>query len=208
MKEFSGDKKLYRPWTKKVQAFCNTKRPGFREALIWASKLTDAISQANLTATNWEHIDAANTKLYDMLAQVCTGDALTEVETTPGKEQGFEAWRRISRMCEPSSRLTRIDRLNLITHTSPCSNMKDMLSKVEVWEQAWLRYETDHEATLDPDLKLGALMKMLPAKELDVVKLKYVEKGPVSRTPSSAGRSSSGSRACRPRAPCPWTFPH
>ena len=53
--------------------------------------------------------------------------------------------------------------------------MKDMLSKVEVWEQAWSRYETDHEATLDLDLKLGALMKMLPAKELDVVKLKYVE---------------------------------
>ena len=53
--------------------------------------------------------------------------------------------------------------------------MKDMLSKVEVWEQAWSRYEADHEVTLDPDLKLGALMKMLPAKERDVVKLKYVE---------------------------------
>ena len=53
--------------------------------------------------------------------------------------------------------------------------MKDMLSKVEVWEQAWSRYETDHEPTLDPDPKIGALMKMLPAKELGVVKLKYVE---------------------------------
>ena len=32
--EVSGDKKLYRPWTKKVQAFCNTKRPWFRKALL------------------------------------------------------------------------------------------------------------------------------------------------------------------------------
>ena len=67
-------------------------------------------------------------------------------------------------MCEPSSRLTGIDRLNLITHTSPCSNMKEMLSKVEVREQAWSRYEADHEVTLDVDLKLGALMKMLPPR--------------------------------------------
>ena len=59
--------------------------------------------------------------------------------------------------------------MNLITHTSPCSNMKEMLSKVDVWEQARSRYEADHEVTLDVDLKLGALMKMLPAKELGVV---------------------------------------
>ena len=53
--------------------------------------------------------------------------------------------------------------------------MKELLSKVEVREQAWSRYEADMEATLDVDLKLGALMKMLPARELDVIKLKYVE---------------------------------
>ena len=31
------------------------------------------------------------------------------------------------------------------------------------------------EVRLDVDLKLGALMKMLPPKELEVIKLKYVE---------------------------------
>ena len=134
-KEFNGDKKAYRPWTKKVQAVCNTKRPWFRKALIPASKLKEPISAANLASTQWEHIDAANTKLYDMLAQVCTHEALTKVETTLGDEQGIAVWRRITRMCEPSSRLTRIDRLNLITHTSPCSSMKEILTKVEVWEQ-------------------------------------------------------------------------
>ena len=25
LKEFSGDRKLYRPWTNHIQAFCNTK---------------------------------------------------------------------------------------------------------------------------------------------------------------------------------------
>ena len=175
LKEFSGDKKEYRQWAQKVQAFCNTKRPGFRKALIWASRLKGPVKPADLLATQWEPVDAANTKLFDMLMQVCTREALVKVQTTPGDEQGFEAWRRIARMCEPSSRLTRIDRLNMITNTSQCSSMKDMLSKVEIWEQAWSRYETDHEVLLDMDLKLGALMKMLPPKEADVIKLKYVK---------------------------------
>ena len=110
-----------------------------------------------------------------MLVQICTEDALTKIETTPGEEQGFEAWRRLARSCEPTPRLTRIDQLNLMTHTAPCSSVKVMLSKVEVWGQLWARYEADHEVTLDIDLKLGALLKMLQ-KELGVVKLEYVEK--------------------------------
>ena len=32
LKEFNSDKKLYRAWIKNVQAFCNTKLPGFRKA--------------------------------------------------------------------------------------------------------------------------------------------------------------------------------
>ena len=52
VKEFNGDKKLYLPWAKKVQAFCNTKRVGFRKALLWAVKLKDPIGQAELDGTN------------------------------------------------------------------------------------------------------------------------------------------------------------
>ena len=63
LKEFSGDKKGYRPWTKKVQAFCNTKRPGFRRALLWAAKVKEPITAQNLKDTQWKHIDEANTKL-------------------------------------------------------------------------------------------------------------------------------------------------
>ena len=70
LKELNGDKKLYRAWVKKVQAFCNTKRPG-------------------LDATQWEHISAANTKLCDMLIQTCTADALMKIETTPGEDQAL-----------------------------------------------------------------------------------------------------------------------
>jgi hypothetical protein len=58
LKEFSGDKKMYRQWAQQVQAFCNTKRPGFRKALIWASRLKGPVLPADLIATQWDHIDA------------------------------------------------------------------------------------------------------------------------------------------------------
>ena len=71
LKEFSGDKKLYCGWTTNVQTFCNTKRPGFRKALLWAAKMTEPIAAADLGGTQWEAIAAANTKMYDLLIQIC-----------------------------------------------------------------------------------------------------------------------------------------
>ena len=48
LKEFSGDTKLYRGWTKKVQAFFNTMRPRFRKALLWAAEMKEPIAGASL----------------------------------------------------------------------------------------------------------------------------------------------------------------
>ena len=175
LKEYSGDKKNYRPWAKKVMAFCNSKVDGFRKALIWAEKMQTPIGESDLQGTGWHAIMAANSKMYDLLSLITSAEALAKVEATPGEAQGFEAWRRLARQCMPTSRLTRIDRLNMITHVEPCQNMREVLGKIEQWEQNWSRYEVDNNVTLDIDLKLGALLKMLPAKEKAAISLRYIE---------------------------------
>ena len=63
LKEYGGDKKAYRPWAKKVMAFCNSKVDGFRKALIWAEKMQSPISEQDLQGTGWPHIMHANSKL-------------------------------------------------------------------------------------------------------------------------------------------------
>ena len=173
--EYSGDPKVWRGWAKKVMAFCNGRQPGFRKALLWAAQQQVPIDDASLTATNWEHIKEANQKLYDLLITVTTDKALQKVETTVGDDPGFECWRRLARQNDPTSRFTKIDRLNNITQTTESTSMRDLLNKIEAWEQRWTKYEMDNNETLSQDLKLGALMKMLPAKEREVVRLKYVE---------------------------------
>ena len=175
LKEYAGDRKAYRPWAKKVAAFCNSKVDGFRKALLWAEKMQAPITAGDLAATQWEHVDLANSKLFDLLSLITVGDALTKVETTPGESQGFEAWRRLARQYMPTSRLTRIDRLNNILHTEVCNNMREVLGKIESWEQQWAKYESENNTTLDINLKLGALLKMLPVKEKAAIQLRYVE---------------------------------
>ena len=170
LKVYDGSKKDYRAWSKQVMAFCNTKQPGFRKALKWAEQQQTQIGQQELMSTQWEHIESANQKLYDLLVQITADQALLKVETTPGEDQGFESWRRIARQYDPSSRLTKIDRLNAITMTQQSTSIKELLSKIESWEQKWTKYELDNNEVLSQDLKLGALMKMLPVKEREVVR--------------------------------------
>ena len=65
---------MHRGWVKKLAAFCNTKKPGFRKALLWAAKVKEPVSDSDLVATQWEQIATADTKLYDLLVQICTSD--------------------------------------------------------------------------------------------------------------------------------------
>ena len=173
--DYAGDPKLWRPWAKKLMAFCNGKQPGFRKALIWASQHQTPIDDAALQSTNWEHITEANQKLYDLLCTITSDKALQKVETTVGDDPGFECWRRLARQNDPTSRFTKIDRLNAITQTTESTSMRDLLNKIENWEQRWTKYEMDNNETLSQDLKLGALMKMIPTKEREIVRLKYVD---------------------------------
>ena len=154
---------------------CNSKQNGFRKALKGAAKHPTAIDDAALAGTQWEHIMPANTKLYDLLSAVCESDALLKIETTPGDDQGFEAWRRIARQFDPISKLTKIERLNQILNTETCKTIKELMGKIEVWEQAWTKYELDQSESPSMDIKPGALMKMLPDRERETFKLKYVE---------------------------------
>ena len=175
VKEYNGDIKMYKGWAKKFMAFCNGKQPVFRKALLWASQQQTPITDSDLQGTNWSHIGDANQKLYDLLITVTTDKALQKVEATVGEDPGFECWRRLARQYDPSSRFTKIDRLNAITQTTESASMRDLLGKIEAWEQKWTKYEVDNSETLSQDLKLGALMKMLQVKEREVVRLKYVE---------------------------------
>ena len=58
----------FKPWQRKMKAFCNSKRTGFRAALEWAEKQTTEI--VDLSAMGWDHGESADPKLHDFLLQM------------------------------------------------------------------------------------------------------------------------------------------
>ena len=73
--KYAGDRKTYKTWARRVVAFANSKKPGFRKALRWAEQKQAPLATADLAYAQqeWEYTEVANTKLYDLLVQVCTG---------------------------------------------------------------------------------------------------------------------------------------
>ena len=66
--------------------------------------------------------------------------------------------------------------MNALTVVTKGTNMRDVLKKVEHWEQQWAKYELESGDTLSLKLKTGVLLKMLPPKEEREIKLRYVDR--------------------------------
>ena len=85
LKEYAGDTKAYRAWARRFSAFCNSKVDEFRIAFAWEEKMQTAINDSDLQGTGWNEIMKANTRVFDLLSLVCTGEALRKVETTSAR---------------------------------------------------------------------------------------------------------------------------
>ena len=81
----------FKPWARKLRAYCNAKKGGFRKALEWAGKKTSEIT--DLTHCPWDQALHADAKLHDFLLMVLEEDAQVLVETPQLECRGFEAWR-------------------------------------------------------------------------------------------------------------------
>ena len=55
----------FKPWARKLKAYCNAKRQGFRKALEWAESQTQEIT--DLGPMQWDQAIAADAKLHDFL---------------------------------------------------------------------------------------------------------------------------------------------
>ena len=74
----------YRGWAKLVKAHCENESEGFREMLDWAEAEASVIDADTLELVSWEPAKVANKQLYGLLEQLCTHDALVQIEKTKG----------------------------------------------------------------------------------------------------------------------------
>ena len=164
---FSGHQsESYKQWAKKVRAFCNARKPGFRKALEWAEQEARPIDDASLSVLSWAPAEDANQKLFDLLVMHLSDDPLILVENHQG--QGFEAWRALSRRYDPVGEQFVFDRMTNLMHRDRCVNISELPASIGRWIRELQMYERKTGKTMDPEWRVPVLFQMVP-------KVNYVE---------------------------------
>eukprot|EP00959_Pyramimonas_sp_CCMP1952_P449108 9404123-Pyramimonas_sp.AAC.1 len=105
-------------------------------------------------------IDARNAsrQLRAVLAQLCEGEALDLVQATKDND-GFEAWRIVSRRFDPQAAERRRKILGALIHPRAV-DAKELNSHVAKWEERLRVYERRAGSTTQEDIKTEVLISM------------------------------------------------
>ena len=127
-KVFGGkSEESYRTWTKKVRAFCNASRPGFKKFLLWCEKQQAEIDPEDMDI-EWRHKDAAAEVLFDFLVLHTSDDAQILVERF--EDNGPEAWRQLARRYDPIGESYVLDQMDKLMHVNRCKSMLELPSSI------------------------------------------------------------------------------
>ena len=161
----------YKQWAKKVKAFCNSRKPGFRKALEWAELESIPITSDSLTALSWAPAETANAKLYDMLVMHLADDPLILVENHLG--HGFEAWRALSRRYDPIGEQFVFDQMTSLLHRDRCKDIAELPGAIERWTRDLSLYERKTGKTLQNEWRVPIIFQMIPKANYSEVKARW-----------------------------------
>ena len=161
----------YKQWAKKVKAYCNARRPGFRQALEWAEAEVTPIDQATLGNMNWAFADIANSKLFDLLVMHLYDDPLILVENHAN--QGFEAWRALSRRYDPVCEQFTFDRMTSLLTRKRCKDIGELPAAIERWNRDLGLYERKTGNTLEKEWRVPIIFQMIPEANYTEIKTRW-----------------------------------
>ncbi len=167
---FSG-KEAYKPWAKKVKAYCNGVVRGFRQALEWAERQNMPIDDDELNSTNWRWVSEANQELYDLLMNLTSEEAQTIVELAPN--QGFEAWRTLFRRMDPVGEDYEFEAAESLMSRERCKDIVELPSAIERWQRDLNAYQERTGERMPERWSVPVLFKLIPTKHYTEVKLRW-----------------------------------
>ena len=130
---FTGAKnERWRPWAKRIKAYCNAKHPGFKKALEWAEGQGAEIT--NLTTCPWDRASDMDAVLYEFLGQCMTGHAGLLLDRKELEERGFEVWRRAHSQYSPMGPQYETDMLQSLLAQGPVKDMAKLAEATEKFE--------------------------------------------------------------------------
>ncbi len=171
-KIFSGkDDENIKTWAKRVRAYCNARKRGFRTILEWAEQQNTPIDDADLTSLQWEPALESDGEFYEYLSMVTTDEALLLVEKF--KNHGFEAWRQLHRRFNPTGGRFEVSRMNNLLSRKQCKTLSEVPAAVDVLERDIANYEARSSQTFPAEWKIPLLLQLLPDRTKEEMELKF-----------------------------------
>lgn len=163
----------FKPWARKVMAFCNAKKAGFRKALEWAATQTAEITDP--TNSGWDKADVADEKLHDFLLQLCGDEAQILIDTPNLAARDFEAWRLLNQRYSPCGGQYELDAMTALMQRKPVRSAVEIPGAISRLERDIALYGQRTGKTFPEDWKIQILLQILPKEQAQVLKLRYAE---------------------------------
>ena len=121
-KSFDGKvESPFKAWAKKVRAYCNASRPGFRKFFKWVESQNSRVDFQVLSRCDWKFKDVASEVLYDFLLMHTSDDAQQLVELQD--ENGLEAWRQLVIRFDPVGESYAFDQMSALMEVPRCKTL-------------------------------------------------------------------------------------
>lgn len=103
----------FKAWAPDLKAYANANYIGFRVALTWTEGQLDEIDVTTVAGISWKGVNVANVnaELYDLMITITAGEAKEKVLSVP-KENGFEAFRKLSHWHDSCCNMNALERFN------------------------------------------------------------------------------------------------
>ena len=161
-KSFDGKvESPFKAWAKKVRAYCNASRPGFRKFLKWVESQNSRVDFQVLSRCDRKFKDVASEVLYDFLLMHTSDDAQQLVELQD--ENGLEAWRQLVIRFDPVGESYAFDQMSALMEVPRCKHLVELPAAITRWERSLRAYadKTGGQA-VPPGWKSPILFKMIP----------------------------------------------
>ena len=161
----------FKPWARKLKAYCNAKRGGFRKALEWAEKQQQEIT--DLSGCPWPDAQLADSKLHDFLLMTLEEDAQVLVETPELECRGFEAWRMLCLRYDPQGGQYELDAMMALMNLTAVKDIVALPGAISRFERDIKLYESRSGRAFPEEFKVPTFLKLLPASHAREFKLKF-----------------------------------
>ena len=171
--KFAGKaEESFRSWSHDLKAYANAVFPGFRSVLTWAESSAEPVDEDALKLIEWDHLEAANSQLYDLLVTLTESEAKNMVLNV-GVENGLEAYRKLSDWYDSYGKVNELERFNRLMGVSRCRTIGDVPRAVESWESDWSVYKLRTGEELPERLRTNTLLRMIPSDYEEEIRMRY-----------------------------------